>query len=98
MEKDELLKLANAIAEKAENDSKTQEIEHVIAKIKAEILIKINEQIAALVMAEGLELLTKKKSDPFFVMPARPTFGGSVSYEIAECAEIIMRRAWLEKR
>lgn len=98
MDKEELLKLANDVAAKAESDAKTQDIERVIARIKADILTKVGDQVGALVMAEAMELVALKKSDPFAAIPPRPTYGGNVSHDIAECAEIIMRRAWIEKR
>ena len=92
--KDELNSLINEIVGKSETNRKTIEVEAVIAQIKAEILQNVGKQISMLVMVEILgKTSTESISEPV------PIYAGEhVAYQIAEAAEMIMRRAWIDKK
>jgi hypothetical protein len=92
--KEELEELINGIAGKAERNSKTMEAEAVIAQLKADILQNVGKQISMLTL---VEMFGKTGIDA--LSPATPIYAGDhVAFQIAEAAEMIMRRAWIEKK
>lgn len=92
--KEELNALIDEIAGNAQRNQEVVEIEAVIAQIKADILKNVGEKIGILTMTEMLGHLKEKS-----VAPDVPVWaGGHVAYQIAEAAEMIMRRAWIEKK
>ena len=87
MNKDEILKIADQVHEKAQRDKKTSDIESAIIKIKHDIYQKVEADLTGILM---LSLMAKEQEMPVFGR-------GHVAAQIAECAEIIMRRAWIEE-
>lgn len=87
MNRDEILRIADEVREKTQRDTATADIEAVIAQVKNGIYKKVQDELSTMLL---VALMAKEEKPPVYAR-------GHVAFQIAECAEIIMRRAWIEE-